>query len=75
MARTAAAPAVKASDLLGGCVAIALTEFAVVPMTCFRDRPASARPLLLGAFIVAALANGELEGVCLGSQAEALIRD
>jgi hypothetical protein len=38
---TAAAPAVNASKLCDGKVAMAFGELVVVPMTCLRQRPAS----------------------------------
>jgi hypothetical protein len=44
---TAAAPAVKASNLASGNVEIEFGELAVVPMTCRRERPASFRSLAL----------------------------
>ena len=41
VASTAAAPAVKASELFAGRVSIELAALAVVPMTCRSDNPAS----------------------------------
>jgi hypothetical protein len=42
---TAAAPAVKASWRFSGRVATQLAQFAVVPMTCRRERPVSFREI------------------------------
>lgn len=53
-----------------------MEEFAVVPITCLSDRPASARVLFVGeALMVFDLAKGELFGVDRAPQTELLSRD
>lgn len=59
---TAAAPAVKAKDLVEERASIEFAELAVVPITCCSDKPVSFRPDLL-AFVFGDFRNGEFEGV------------
>lgn len=59
---TAAAPAVKARDLVEERASIEFAELAVVPITCRSDNPVSFRPYLL-AFAFGDFRKGEFEGV------------